>query len=302
MRSAPRSASPRLIDILAEIAAGGSTEPIRPRTACPRPEGERRITYAFSRGGAEQVIETTRGRGLTNPLRVSTVRADAHIRSADILHRGLATILTPGPRPRNARPPEQNRPRRKRATIRGASRRASARSGDSGDDPPGEPRLCACGCGRSLQGRRSHCRVATNACQQRLQAQQHADDASRAARSTSAIRWIATLATAAEIHEIEVAIRDRRLNADTGRRLIDLLAARRLRALRQATPTACRHQTIECDEDGDPVCVHCGQLVGTVQTRINGYDATAALMARNGIDTDPTDRFAYWWRLAGISG
>lgn len=43
---------------------------------------------------------------------------------------------------------------------RRSTSRSSARSGDSGDDGPGEPpaRVCECGCGRSLEGRRPQAR------------------------------------------------------------------------------------------------------------------------------------------------
>ena len=80
-----------------------------------------------------------------------------------------------------ARPSVQRTPHRAgRSAVHGASRRASARSGDSGEDPGGdepegpEPsgrsagRLCACGCGAGLDGRRADALTFGPACRKRL--------------------------------------------------------------------------------------------------------------------------------------
>jgi hypothetical protein len=80
-----------------------------------------------------------------------------------------------------ARPRPRPRPRGAgRPAVRGASRRSSARSGDSGEDgessegssePPPGGRLCLCGCGVDLDriGKNSDARYFKDACRKRAQ-------------------------------------------------------------------------------------------------------------------------------------
>jgi len=56
----------------------------------------------------------------------------------------------------------------------------------------------------------------------------------------------------------------------------------RLRKLRGGIEMGggCAHDVVEIDEDGDEACARCGHYVA-LTGHVNGFDATAALMASN---------------------
>jgi hypothetical protein len=202
------------------------------------------------------------------------------------------------PRPRGAGRP----------AVRGSSRRSSARSGDSSNDddgepePPGKPagRLCACGCGRSLDGRRRHALLCGPRCQKRIERQKQAAASVAANDRTSDQRWQRTLALAADIAKVEAAIADGAVATATGECLLAILLRRRLRML-GTRPCGCDHASPALDPDGDSVCALCGHLLNRVASRINGFDAIQALMASNGTFVHKRARTFEWRGLRGAA-
>jgi hypothetical protein len=190
------------------------------------------------------------------------------------------------------RPMVTARPRERRE----ASRRGSTRAGPDDPDPP-QPgdsivgRLCACGCGRSLEGKRRDARVFDNTCQQRLGRRKKAEVGALNDEPSADQRWARTLPLAGDIATVEAALADGSISLLAGGRLLSLLVRARLKQLRgpsyrlttlDGIPYGdCTHPVVSCDPDGDAICVHCGQLAGRVSYRLNGYDRARELMAQH---------------------
>lgn len=201
-------------------------------------------------------------------------------------------------RPRTTTPPPgRSRRGAGRPAVRGAARRSSARSGDSGesgDDDESEPprsgrlcecgcrpaheiRVCACGCGREITHKRADARTFGASCRQKL-----SREASRAtAANPNDQRWKRTLAIAADIAHVEQALVSGALDAGTGARLIALLTQDRLNAL-GVRPCRCRSGLFFRDPDGDAVCALCGCWLASVASRLGNYDALDAFVRANG--------------------
>jgi hypothetical protein len=187
---------------------------------------------------------------------------------------------------------------------RDGSRRHSTRGGtdDDPDDSPEAPepssdagrRFCACGCGRTLDGKKANAKVFENACQQRLGRATRAAAAEREDQLEQAVRWLTSLRSRADIATVHQAVANGTISGDTGAALVRLLLRGRLRELRGGRTGVvgrggytglafgdCGHTVVGRDEDGDEVCSHCGHYV-SVGGHVNGYDETAARMASNG--------------------
>jgi hypothetical protein len=191
---------------------------------------------------------------------------------------------------------------------RGAGRpraRRSSRSGDGEDGKDGEPeppgklagRLCACGCGRGLDGRRRDALVCSPRCQKRVERDKQAAASVAANDRSSDERWQRTLPLAADIAKVEAAIADGTVATATGECLLAILLRRRLRML-GTRPCGCDHASPALDPDGDSVCALCGRLLDRVASRINGFDAIQALMASNGTFVHKRARTFEWRGLA----
>lgn len=202
-----------------------------------------------------------------------------------------------------------------RTTPRGAS--AGSQLADAHETtaavaatPSPGARVCACGCGRDISDLRSDAVVANNSCQRRLDRRNASLAVAADAAAAAASRWRRTLPVVADIAKVDAAITRGTVDADVGARLTWLLIKRRLQQLRgrngglrtdAGVPYGgCNHGVVCVDPDGDAMCAKCGHLVGRVACSINGYDATSALMAANGLDSDSATRHPHWARFAGV--
>jgi hypothetical protein len=127
------------------------------------------------------------------------------------------------------------RPRQRRD---GSSRR-SVRAGPDDDshesEPPGEGsagRLCECGCGRSLEGKRPQARTFNASCRQRVARNKRGAAATNQERFDQTVRWLLTLRPEADINTVTEALANGAVRGDIGERLIRRLTEARLRMLR----------------------------------------------------------------------